>query len=270
MQGLSRMIDTQTKVRYLNALMKAGFHTLDCGSFVSPQAVPQMADTAQVLEGIDMSLSGTRLLVIVANERGAEMAAAQEKVSYLGFPFSVSERFQQRNTNKSREEAYDLVKRMLEISEKAGKELVVYLSMGFGNPYGEEWNTDIVMHWVQRMNEAGVKIISLSDTIGSARPEDVATVFSAAISRFPDIEFGAHFHARPGMWMQKSAAAYDAGCRRFDGAVRGFGGCQFAEDTLVGNVPTEEMLAWFGRTEQTGVDMHAFSEALAMSPAVFG
>lgn len=270
MQGLSHFIPTQTKTDYLNQLLKVGFHTLDFGSFVSPKAVPQMRDTAQVLAGLDLSGTPTRLLAIVANLRGAEEAAAFSEITYLGFPLSVSETFQRRNTNKSVGEALPELARMQELCQARGKTLVVYLSMGFGNPYGDPYSPALVVDFAGTVAEMGVRIIAPSDTVGSSTPESTETLFAQLIPAFPDVKFGAHLHAIPAEAEAKIEAAYRAGCRRFDGAVRGFGGCPLATDRLTGNIPTESILAVFEkRGIQVDLDVSAFGNAWEMAAEVF-
>ncbi|MBL0126143.1 MAG: hydroxymethylglutaryl-CoA lyase [Flavobacteriales bacterium] len=271
MQGIGPFIPTAVKVEYLNALLKVGFDTIDIGSFVSPKAIPQLADTAEMLARIDRSGSTSKLLVIVANERGAEDAVKQESVRYLGYPFSISETFQQRNTNTSIEGSWGRVARIAEIARAAGKELVVYISMAFGNPYGDPWNAEVALHWVDRLvKELGVRIIALSDTVGVAAPEDITGMFSALIPVLPEVEFGAHLHCRPDNWRIKTDAAWNAGCRRFDGAIKGYGGCPMAEDDLVGNLQME----WFvegmeERGVRTGVDREQLKRCVEMAARVF-
>lgn len=271
MQGLKDIIPTEVKVRYLDALLQVGFDTIDIGSFVSPKAIPQMADTAEVLARIDRQGSRSKLLVIVANERGAEEAAGQEAVRYLGYPFSISETFQQRNTNTSIEGSWDRIARIADITRAGGKELVVYISMAFGNPYGDPWSADVALHWVNRLvGELGVRTIALSDTVGVARPEDIASMFSALIPALPQVEFGAHLHCTPDNWRAKTDAAWAAGCRRFDGAIKGYGGCPMAEDELVGNLQME----LFARSlEQrgisTGLDLARLERCVALAGEVF-
>jgi hydroxymethylglutaryl-CoA lyase len=244
MQGIVPFIPTDLKVEYLNSLLRVGFDTIDIGSFVSPKAIPQLADTAEVLSRIAPSAS--KLLVIVANERGAEQAVEQERVTYLGYPFSISETFQQRNTNTSIEGSWSRIARIAELTKAANKELVVYISMAFGNPYGDPWNAEVALHWTERLvNELGVRIIALSDTVGVARPEDIQSMFSALIPALPHVEFGAHLHCTPENWPVKTQAAWDAGCRRFDGAIKGYGGCPMAEDDLVGNWTSQAWIARF-------------------------
>lgn len=271
MQGIGTFIPTDVKVKYLNMLLQVGFNTIDIGSFVSPKAIPQMADTAEVLSRIDRSRSKSKLLVIVANERGAEQAAAQESVSYLGYPFSISETFQQRNTNTSIEGSWDRTEQIATIAKGAGKELVVYISMAFGNPYGDPWSAEVASHWIKRLvEELGVKVIALSDTVGVARPEDIASMFSALIPAFPNVEFGVHLHASPDNWKQKTEAAWNAGCRRFDGAIKGYGGCPMAEDELVGNLQTEVFVRDLeDRGVRTGLDLKLLDRSVVEAGVVF-
>lgn len=271
MQGIHPFIPTHVKVDYLNGLLRVGFDTIDIGSFVSPKAIPQLADTAEVLARIDMSATKSKLLVIVANERGAEEAVKHENVAYLGYPFSISETFQQRNTNTSIEGSWARTAHIAETARKAGKELVVYISMAFGNPYGDPWNADIAMQWTDRLvNELGVRIIALSDTVGVARPEDISAMFSALIPAMPQVEFGAHLHARPDNWKPKTGAAWDAGCRRFDGALKGYGGCPMAEDDLVGNLAMEAFVKDLeARGVRTGLDLRLLERSVAQASSVF-
>lgn len=269
MQGLKEFIPTKTKVDYINAILKAGFHSVDFGSFVSPKAIPQMKDTAEVLDQLDDSDS--KLLAIVANERGANDAASFERISYLGYPFSVSEEFQKRNTNATIDESFNRVEAIKEIAEKSNKEVVLYLSMGFGNPYGEEWHPDIVTGWADKLyNKLDIKIQALSDTIGAANPSIVTDLFKTLIPALPDVEFGAHLHTIPENAQGLVKAAYDAGCKRFDGAIKGFGGCPMAKDDLTGNMPTERMLDWFNNENiETGINQKAFNQAMNLSVGVF-
>ena len=240
MQGIHTFIPTDLKVRYLNEVLKVGFDTIDIGSFVSPKAIPQLADTAEVLSRIDLSATRSKLLVIVANERGAEEACKQESVNFLGYPFSISETFQQRNTNTSIEGSWARTARIAELARAANKELVVYISMAFGNPYGDPWNAEVALQWTERLvKELGVRIISLADTVGVAQPGDIEAMFAALVPVLPQVEFGAHLHARKDNWKPKTDAAWRAGCRRFDHAIAGYGGCPMAEDDLVGNLTTE-------------------------------
>jgi len=245
MQGWPQFIPTGKKIEYLNSLLRVGFDTLDFGSFVSPKAIPQMADTREVLAGLDTSQSPTRLLAIVANPRGAEEAAAFEQISYLGFPFSVSETFQLRNTNASMGEALRRVEEIQQLCQRNQKSLVIYLSMGFGNPYGDPYSEEIVFEWVNRLIGLDVQMISLADTVGLATPEQVYGMTEYLVDSLPGIEIGVHLHSRPDNWKEKLDAALRAGCRRFDGALRGVGGCPFAGDELVGNMNTEAMIIYF-------------------------
>ena len=247
MQGWREFIPTQQKIDYLNALMQVGFDVLDCGSFVSPKLIPQMADTSAVLDNIDKSAAKTKVSVIIANLKGAERALEHSKVDVLGFPFSISETFQFRNTNKRQEEAFSQIIQILQDTQRAGKGLRVYLSMAFGNPYGELWKSEDIYFWVERLSEIGVQEILLSDTIGVATSESIRLVFSRIINAFPSIVFGAHFHTKYEESYTKLKAAYNQGCRSFDTAIKGFGGCPMAKDQLVGNMPTEQMINFLMR-----------------------
>lgn len=270
MQGIQDFIPTALKVKYLNALLQIGFDTLDSGSFVSPKAIPQMKDTAEVLEGLDLSASSTKLLVIIANLRGAEEACQYEQISYLGFPLSLSETFQQRNTNKTISEAFEQLKEIQSLAVKRNKILVVYLSMGFGNPYNDPYDVAYLEEFVSKLAVLGVKIICPSDTIGVSAPDNITYLFSTLINRFPEIEFGAHLHSNPATAIEKIEAAYQAGCRRFDGAIRGFGGCPMAADVLTGNMATEKII---GYLEWKGIDFTIdkikFEAAVRLSGQVF-
>lgn len=270
MQGIRDFIPTEAKVRYLQALLGCGFHTLDFGSFVSPRAIPQMADTVQVLEGLDLSRTRTRLLAIVANRRGAEEACRYPQIEYLGYPFSISENFQMRNTHKTIAESIGILEDILELAAQHGKQVVVYISMGFGNPYGDPWSPEIVSEWTERLAAMGVSILSLSDTVGSSTPDVIGLLFSELIPRHPKVEFGAHLHTHPTTWHEKVDAAFRAGCRRFDGAVQGFGGCPMAKDELTGNMPTEKMLSYFtSQKVETGVKWMAFEAAFNKATELF-
>lgn len=270
MQGLHNFIPTQTKIDYINQLLKVGFDTLDFGSFVSPKAIPQMADTKEVLAGLNLANTNTKLLAIIANLKGAEIAVQYPEIRYLGFPFSISETFQQRNTNSSIAESLETVKIIQQLCTSNHKELVVYISMGFGNPYGDDWNTEIVEKWVKEMDQLGIKIISLSDTIGIANPETIAYLFKHLNPTFPNIEFGAHLHTTPNTWQEKIAAAYENGCKRFDGAMKGFGGCPMAADDLTGNMPTENMFSYFNNLNlETGLNETEFTNSLLLANQVF-
>jgi hydroxymethylglutaryl-CoA lyase len=270
MQGLPDFIPTAAKTAYLNALLRVGFDTLDFGSFVSPKAIPQLRDTAEVLAGLNLAASKTKLLAIVANRRGAETAVQHPEITYLGFPLSVSETFQRRNTNQSTAEALADVAAMHELCEQQGKTLVAYLSMGFGNPYGDAWSPEIVTDFTQQLAALGVRIVALSDTIGASTAATIAPLFSALIPAFPAIEFGAHLHTTPTSWHEKVAAAYQAGCRRFDGAIGGIGGCPMAADELTGNMATENLLAFLAeKGVAPGIDLEAFGRAQAAAAGVF-
>lgn len=270
MQGLHEFIPTAEKAAYLNLLLNAGFHTLDFGSFVSPKAIPQLRDTVEVLNLLDLSQTRTQLLAIVANSRGADDASKFDEIAYLGFPFSISETFQQRNTNSSIQDSLKTVETIQEICVKSGKKAVIYLSMGFGNPYGDPWDAEITANWARKLQQMGIEILSLSDTIGVANPESISYLFSNLIPELPGVEFGAHLHTTPDTWREKVEAAYGAGCRRFDGAIKGFGGCPMAADKLTGNMPTEQMLSWFDEMNiPTGVDLKAFVEAMQAAVPVF-
>ncbi|GGK69433.1 hydroxymethylglutaryl-CoA lyase [Rufibacter glacialis] len=262
MQGLSAFVPTPTKVQYLQTLLEVGFDSLDFGSYVSPKAIPQMQDTAEVLAQLDTSRTQTKLLAIVANVRGAQQAAGQEAIRYIGFPLSLSEEFQRRNTNKSIAEALDEVAQMQDLCQQHHKELVLYLSMGFGNPYGEPWEPALAGEMTYKLDNLAIKTISLSDTIGVSTPETIKALFSTLIPAFPQIEFGAHLHTSPATWREKVEAAYESGCRRMDGALLGYGGCPMAKDDLVGNMPTEKMLSYL---QEKGVPLNLNQEALSRS-----
>jgi hydroxymethylglutaryl-CoA lyase len=245
MQGIKDWIPTEQKVQYIQSLLRCGFDTIDFGSFVSPKAIPQMQDTAEVLGQLDLSTTESKLLAIIANVRGAEAAVVHPEIQYLGYPFSISENFQMRNTHKTIAESIEILQEILNLAKANNKEVVAYLSMGFGNPYGDPWNVKIVGEWTEKLSAMGVKILSLSDTVGSSTPDIISYLFSELIPKYPHIEFGAHLHTTPTSWHEKVDAAYKAGCRRFDGAIQGFGGCPMAKDELTGNMPTEKMLSYF-------------------------
>ena len=245
MQGIKAFIPTEKKAAYIQSLLRVGFDTIDFGSFVSPKAIPQMQDTAQVLDLLDLSQTQSKLLAIIANTQGAIAASQHGAIQYLGFPFSISENFQMRNTHKTIAESLISLQEILEIADKSNKEVVAYLSMGFGNPYGDPWNIEIVGEWTDKLSNMGLKILSLSDTVGSSTPDVIDYLFSNLIPKYPKIEFGAHLHTTPDKWFEKIEAAYNAGCRRFDGAIQGFGGCPMAKDDLTGNMPTEKLLSYF-------------------------
>jgi hydroxymethylglutaryl-CoA lyase len=270
MQGIKRFIPTQDKIDYVNALLNVGFDTIDIGSFVSPHAVPQMADTALLLSNCNWHESKSKLLVIVANTRGAREASMFEQVNYLGFPFSVSPTFQKRNTNATQDEALKTVDEIQNICVRSGKELVLYLSMGFGNPYGDAWNADVVMQWAEKMSTRAIKIMSLADTVGVADAASVGYLFGEVTKQFSGIEFGAHLHTAPHNWKEKIDAAWNNGCRRFDGALKGFGGCPMAADALVGNMPTENLLSFIEEKQvDLGLNKNALVEAMRLADGVF-
>jgi hydroxymethylglutaryl-CoA lyase len=270
MQGLHDFIPTETKIAYINMLLKCGFDTIDFGSFVSPNAIPQLRDTSEVLNKLEL-VNRTKLLAIVANERGANDACNFEEINYLGFPFSVSESFQQRNTNSSISESLKRVEAIQKLAVLNKKELVVYLSMGFGNPYGDEWNADVVIKWCELLySKLDIKIHALSDTIGIATPQTIEYLFNALIPSLPNVEFGAHLHTIPEKAKLIIESAFNAGCRRFDGAIKGFGGCPMATNDLTGNMPTEIMLNWMNQNGiDNGVNMHKFEKSVKHALTVF-
>ena len=271
LQGWKADIPTDLIVRYLNTLLKVGFHTLDFGSFVSAKAVPQMADTDEVLYKLDLSGTKTKLLAIIANTRGAEEAAAHASIDYLGFPFSISDTFQLRNTNSTIEESLVRVQEIQEICEKNGKKLVIYISMAFGNPYGDPNSEEIVFRWVEKMIRMGIEIISLADTVGVATPEQVYDITRMLVSVLPNTEIGVHLHSRRHNWKEKIDAALRAKCRRFDGALKGIGGCPMANDDLVGNMNTELLIPYFEELKLLeGINKEALSEASALANEIFG
>ena len=245
MQGIKQFIPSKVKLDYLQSVLSVGFDVVDFGSFVSKRAIPQMSDSSYIIDNLDLSNTKSKLLAIVANKRGALEACSHSLLNFIGFPFSISEIFQMRNTNKTVNESFEELKSIKEIAENNNKKLVVYLSMGFGNPYGEPWNFQIVEEWIEKLNRLEIEIISLSDTIGTADPNDINKIFSNLIPKYMKIEFGAHFHTKPDEWFNKIDLAYNAGCRRFDGAIKGFGGCPMAKDELTGNLPTEKLITFF-------------------------
>ncbi|HOS47644.1 MAG TPA: hydroxymethylglutaryl-CoA lyase [Bacteroidia bacterium] len=270
MQGIHDFIPTSVKANYINRLLKVGYDTIDFGSFVSPKAIPQLRDTADVLSSLDLSETSSKLLAIIANVRGGEDAVKFEEIKYLGFPFSISETFQQRNTNSSIDQSLKTVEQLQSICVNNSKELVVYISMAFGNPYGDLWNEEIAFKWVNTIQQLGVKIVAMSDTVGVASPEAIKTIFSHLIPALPNVEFGAHLHCTADNWKHKVNAAYQSGCRRFDAAIKGFGGCPMAEDELVGNLATENLISYLNENKvNTNLDMSAFSEAMLFSGTVF-
>lgn len=270
MQGIKTFIPTQKKVQYLQALLRCGFDTIDFGSFVSPKAIPQMVDTAEVLSNLDLSNTSSKLLAIVANTRGARDASVHEEIDYLGYPFSISENFQMRNTHKTIAESVVTLSEILAIANRTNKEVVAYLSMGFGNPYGDPWDVEIVGEWTEKLSKMGVKILSLSDTVGTSTPKIIDYLFANLITEYPEIEFGAHLHTTPAKWHEKIDAAYQAGCRRFDGAIQGFGGCPMAKDELTGNMPSEKMLSYFNSKKcDSNIKMTSFESAYNEASKIF-
>lgn len=271
MQGIHDFIPTDIKAEYIKLLLQVGFDTIDFGSFVSPKAIPQLQDTAEVLKKLDLSNTSSKLLAIIANYRGAEDAVKHEEITYLGYPFSISETFQLRNTNSTIEQAFETVQRINELSHKNGKQLLVYLSMGFGNPYGDEWNTGIIEYWAEKMIAEGIKNIALADTIGIADAALISSIYPNLCRLFPSAEFGIHLHSTPDAWQPKIAAAYQSGCKRFDTALKGYGGCPMAKDDLTGNIATENLLGYLQtQNEPTGLNMDKFHEAMEFSEKVFG
>ena len=270
MQGIKAFIPAAYKAKYIQSLLGCGFDTIDFGSFVSPKAIPQMVDTAEVLSLLDLSKTKSKLLAIVANVRGAENACEHREIDYLGYPFSISENFQMRNTHKTIKQSVETLNEILNIANANGKYVVTYISMGFGNPYGDPWNVEVVGEWTEKLANMGVEILSLSDTVGTSTPENIAYLFSNLIPKYPDIEFGAHLHTTPTKWHEKIDAAYKSGCRRFDGAVQGFGGCPMAKDELTGNMPTEKMLSYFtAEKAETNVNWMAFEAAFNKATELF-
>lgn len=271
MQGITNFIPTEVKAAYINLLLQVGFDTIDFGSFVSPKAIPQMQDTAQVLQRLDLSNTRSKLLAIIANYRGAEEAARHKQITYLGFPFSISETFQRRNANTSIAEALEIVKRIKGLTDTTGKKLLVYLSMGFGNPYGDEWHNDIVLHWAKKLIDQGVEYISLADTIGIAAPEQIEGLFSSLSGNFKETIWGVHLHSTPDSWEPKVEAAYKSGCKRFDTALKGYGGCPMAKDDLTGNIATENVVTYL-QAQKVNLDLNIdkLREAMDYSVKVFG
>jgi hydroxymethylglutaryl-CoA lyase len=270
MQGIKDWIPTEKKVQYIQSLLRCGFDTIDFGSFVSPKAIPQMKDTAEVLEKLDLSSTESKLLAIVANQRGAEAAVCHSEIQYLGYPFSISENFQMRNTHKTIAQSIEVLHEIMNIADANNKQVVAYLSMGFGNPYGDPWNVNIVGEWTEKLAGMGVKILSLSDTVGTSTPDIINYLFSELIPKYNNIEFGAHLHTIPSAWHEKVDAAYLAGCRRFDGAIQGFGGCPMAKDELTGNMPTEKMLSYFTTAKvETNINTMSFESAHNEASKIF-
>jgi hydroxymethylglutaryl-CoA lyase len=270
MQGWKTFIPTEKKIEYINSLLKVGFNTIDFGSFVSPKAIPQMADTAEVVRSLELGAGSTKLLAIVANTRGAEEASLYDQITYLGFPFSVSETFQLRNTNSSIEQSLGRVEEIQNLCIKTGKQLVVYLSMGFGNPYGDRYSEEIVFEWVNKLVAMDIGIISLADTVGVATPEQVYDMTEYLVDSLPSIEIGVHLHSTPENWKEKLEAAVKAGCKRFDGALKGIGGCPMADDELVGNMNSELMVDYFEENNMNfRLDKEALSESLRIAGEIF-
>ena len=270
MQGIKPFIPTEDKVRYIQSLLSCGFDTIDFGSFVSPKAIPQMADTAEVLAQLDLSDTKSKLLAIVANVRGAKNASEYQEINYLGYPFSISENFQMRNTHKTIEQSVATLQEIFHIANDSGKEVVTYISMGFGNPYGDPWSVEVVGEWTEKLAAMGARILSLSDTVGTSTPEVIQYLFSNLIPKYSEIEFGAHLHTTPTKWHEKVDAAFKAGCRRFDGAVQGFGGCPMAKDELTGNMPTEKILSYLNAAKvDSGVNWLVFEAAYNKASELF-
>lgn len=270
MQGIKQFISTEKKIAYINKLLRVGYYAIDFGSFVSHELIPQMADTAEVVEQLDLSHTSTKLISIIANERGAQDACAHGAIHCLGFPFSVSETFQKRNSNATIAEALERVKRIRQMCATANKELVIYISMGFGNPYGDAYSPQIVEEWVQKLSVLDINTFMLSDTVGVADPENISYLFSTLINSMPQLEFGAHLHTAPHNWKVKIDAAYSNGCRRFDSVIKGYGGCPMAKDDLLGNMPTENLLNYFSPEQLGGrINIAAFEDALRESSSVF-
>jgi len=270
MQGLKNFVPTEIKAAYINLLLEVGFDTIDFGSFVSAKAIPQMQDTAEVLKRLNMSYTKSKLLAIIANYRGAEAAGQHDEITYLGFPFSISETFQKRNTNATINEAFDTIKRVQELCQNKGKKLLTYLSMGFGNPYGDEWSEEIVSHWADKLINEGIAYISLADTIGVAEPEQIGKLYGSLSDQFPKTIFGVHLHSTPGTWLQKVEAAYKSGCLRFDTALKGYGGCPMAKDELTGNIATENVIAYLQSQKiDLGLNMDKLGEAMEYSVRIF-
>ena len=270
MQGVRDWIPTKEKAQFIQSLLDCGFDTIDFGSFVSPKAIPQMKDTSELLSLLDLSSTESQLLAIVANIRGAKDAAMYDQIDYLGYPFSISENFQMRNTHKTIAQSIETLKEILNLADSKNKKVVAYLSMGFGNPYGDPWNINIVGEWTEKLSNMGVKTLSLSDTVGSSTPEIITYLFSELITKYPSIEFGAHLHTTTTKWKEKVSAAYLAGCRRFDGAIQGFGGCPMAKDDLTGNMPTEKMLSYFAAEKViTNINSMSFENAYNEASKIF-
>ncbi len=270
MQGIHDFISTEKKVAYINQLLKVGFDTIDFGSFVSPKAIPQMADTPLVLEQLELAETKSKLLSIIGNVRGAEDASKFPQIHFLGFPFSISETFQMRNVNSTITESVERVKEIKKICDDTGKQLMIYISMGFGNPYNDPWSAEVAEEWVEKLVAMDIRFISLADTIGVANPESINYLFTHLIPKFPAVEFGAHLHTTPDSWLEKIDAAYKSGCRRFDGAIKGFGGCPMAADDLTGNMPTENIIQYFNLIKaNTSINKKEFRESVRKALVTF-
>ncbi len=270
MQGIQHFIPTEIKAAYINLLLQVGFETIDFGSFVSAKAIPQMQDTKEVLKKLDLSASRSKLLAIIANYRGAEDAAVFAEISYLGYPFSISETFQRRNSNTGIIDAFETVQRINELCSASNKELLVYLSMGFGNPYGDDWSKELVLNWAKKLSDAGVKYLSLADTVGLAQPEQITEIYSLLASELKNTNLGIHLHATPGSWLEKVDAAYQSGCKRFDTALKGYGGCPMAKDQLTGNMATENVIGYLSEQGiDLGLNMNKLGDAMDYSAKVF-
>ena len=270
MQGIHDFIPTNIKAEYINLLLQVGFDTIDFGSFVSEKAIPQLKDSSEVLDKLDLSNSKSKLLAIVANLRGIEEAVKHPQISYLGFPFSVSETFQQRNTNAGIETSLLTVEKLLNHCEKSYKKAVIYLSMGFGNPYGDPWSNEIVEYWTNELTKIGADIISLADTTGISSPEKINYLYPHLVSSFPNVEFGIHLHSTPSSWLEKIEAAWESGCKRFDSSLRGYGGCPMASDNLTGNIATESLISFLeAKGENHGLDLEKWNEAITFSGRIF-
>lgn len=270
MQGIQKFIDTEIKAKYINSLLQVGFDTIDCGSFVSPKAIPQMADTALVLSKLNLDTTKSKLSVIVANKRGAIDACFFDEIDILGYPFSISETFQQKNTNASIEESLQRVEAIVNLCEQYKKTPLIYLSMAFGNPYNDPWDANEVAKWIEKLSGLGIKQFALSDTVGVSNPENITQIFSTVIPQYKGFEIGAHFHTTPGSWFEKVDAAYKAGCTKFDGAIKGYGGCPMAKDELTGNMPTEHLIQFFKEKDIIpNININNFKDALTKSSEVF-
>jgi hydroxymethylglutaryl-CoA lyase len=270
MQGMHEFIPTSIKTKYINQLLKIGYDTIDFGSFVSPKAIPQMRDTAEVLKGLHLDSSPSKLLAIIANPRGAQEALQYDEITYLGYPFSISETFQLRNTNATIEESLIRVEEIQELCQKKNKNLVIYISMGFGNPYGDRWSVEICQQWVDKLADMGIRIMALSDTIGIATPDSISYLFKHLIPPYPDVEFGAHLHTPPHNWYEKLDAAFQSGCRRFDSAIKGYGGCPMAKDDLTGNMATENIFSYFRHKNiPINTSFEEFEKAMEIANNIF-